>query len=148
MPSIDCVDEIEIAAPAEQVFRTVLNYPEWQNWIPIYKCSLLNGDKIDAGSKIHHQYGYNPLILSNFIRSIESITPNKRIEEAYIDGDLLGKGIWQFTENNGATTASFHCMVTSNKVFPHISFFLMGKSAHRNVYKPLLKKLKAHCESL
>lgn len=147
MPYIDCIDEIEISAPVSTVFETVLNYPNWKKWIPIYKCSLIEGTNIEVGAKVHHQYGYKPIILSDFIRSIDSINPNVKLEESYIDGDLLGKGVWRFQEKNGNTIVSYHCMVNSNKLFAHISFLIMGKMAHRNVYKPLLKKLKVYCES-
>jgi len=41
MNSIDCIDEILINAPIEKVFDTVLDYPNWKQWIPIYKCYLL-----------------------------------------------------------------------------------------------------------
>lgn len=148
MPYIDCLDEIEINAPASAVFDVVSNYPEWEKWIPIYKCHLLNSDTIGVGTQVHHQYGYKPIILSDFIRRIDAIDENHSIEESYISGDLLGKGIWQFKEVSNKTLASYHCMVKSNKPFAHISFLLMGKMAHRNVYKPLLEKLKAHCERL
>ena len=148
MPYIDCSDEIEIDAPASVVFGVVLNYPNWKQWIPVYNCTPIDSQSIEVGAKVHHQYGYRPLILSDFIRSIDAITPSQSIEESYIEGDLIGKGVWRFKEKNNKTIASYHCMVKSNKLFAHISFLLMGEMAHRNVYKPLLKKLKSHCESL
>ncbi|WP_101759104.1 SRPBCC family protein [Oceanicoccus sp. KOV_DT_Chl] len=148
MPFIDCVDEITIEAPASMVYQVVANYPQWKKWIPVYQCSLINQDSVVVGAQLRHQYGYKPIILSDFVRQIDAMIPGESIEESYIEGDLIGKGIWRFLEKNNKTTVSFHCAVQSNKVFSHLSFLLMGKMAHRNVYKPLLKKLKEHCESL
>jgi ribosome-associated toxin RatA of RatAB toxin-antitoxin module len=148
MPSIDCIDEITINAPASVVFDVVSNYSHWKQWIPIYNCSLLNSQQVEVGAKIHHQYGYKPFILSDFIRKIDAIEANELIEESYIEGDLLGKGCWRFIDNNNKTVVSYHCVVTSNTPLAHLSFLLLGKMAHRSVYKPLLKKLKKHCESL
>lgn len=146
MASIDCLDKITIAAPIEQVFETVLNYPRWHTWFPVYRCDLVKGEQIAIGSHIRHRFGYKSVAISEFLRSIDSITPNQQIHESYIGGDLLGTGIWEFTEQNGLTTASYHCMVTSNNPVLHISFLLIGKMSHRAIYKPLLKKLKMHCE--
>lgn len=148
MPYIDCTDEVEINTPVSTVFNVVSNYPEWHTWIPIYRCFLIEGDAVKAGSKVNHQYGYKPLILSNFTRSIDKIIPNERLEESYIEGALSGKGIWEFSEAEGKTKASYRCMVHSKTLFTHLSFLLMGEKAHSNTYKPLLEKLKSHCESL
>ena len=148
MPSIDCLDEIEINVPVAVVFDVVSNYSGWNQWIPIYNCSLLDSQSFEVGATIRHQYGYKPIIFSEFIRSIDGITSNQSIEESYIEGDLIGKGVWRFEERNNKTIASYHCMVKSNKLFTHLSFLLMGKRAHRNIYKPLLKQLRSHCESL
>lgn len=148
MPTIDCLGEIEINAQLSVVFDVVSNYPGWNQWIPIYNCTLLDSKSIEVGAKVLHQYGYKPIIFSNFVRSIDAIVRNQSMEESYIEGDLIGKGVWRFEARNNKTIASYHCMVKSNTLFTHLSFLLMGKMAHRNIYKPLLKKLKSHCESL
>jgi hypothetical protein len=147
VPSIDCKDEIEIDAPIEKVFDVVFDYQNWNQWIPIYSCYHLGQGEIGVGSKVHHQYGYKPLILGDFVRSIDAVSQYEWLEESYIDGGLIGKGVWHFKESDNRTIASFHCIVRSNKLLTHLSFILMGKMAHRSVYGPLLKKLKAHCES-
>lgn len=147
MPSIDCKDEIRISAPIEKVFAVVSDYPNWKKWIPIYKCYLLNSDSVNEGSEIRHQYGYKPVIISDFTRRIDKIEPNQEISESYIAGGLLGTGIWQFREEGTDTIASFHCMVRSNNLLNSIMFLLLGKNAHRSVYEPLLLKLKRYCES-
>jgi len=146
MSSIDCIDEILINAPIEKVFDTVLDYPNWKQWIPIYKCYLQNSDSVKEGSEIRHQYGYKPFIISDFVRRIDKVDTNKRLSESYISGGLLGKGTWYFTESNGKTKAAYHCQVTANNLFNNLTFKFLGSKAHQNVYEPLLIKLKNHCE--
>lgn len=146
MPSIDCKDEVRIDAPTGIVFKVVSDYPNWKDWMPIYKCYLLNSDIVKEGAEIRHQYGYKPIIISDFVRRIEKIESNIAIHESYISGGLLGKGVWQFVQEGNETVASFHCMVTSNNLLNSLLFLIMGKRAHRNVYEPLLQKLKAYCE--
>lgn len=148
MPSISCVDKVEIKAPVSLVFDVVSDYENWHSWIPIYKCEVMGGQKIQEGSHVIHRHGYRPLILSKFTRSINNIKPNNRIEESYISGDLKGSGIWHFEAQGSHTIAAYECNVNSNSWLSHISFFLLGENAHKNIYKPLLQLLKQHCESV
>jgi hypothetical protein len=147
MPYLDCIDTIEIKAPASLVYRIVSNYPGWKDWLPIYNCTLLNKDKVEEGVQILHEYGYKPLIISRFVRVINKMVDGKELQESYIGGNLRGEGRWKFIEKNGVTTTSYHCKVRSHSIFTHISFLLLGNAAHSNVYKSLLIQLKQYCES-
>lgn len=148
MPSIKAKDAIEIHVDPQVVFDAVSNYKDISAWLPIYSCHYLNGEEVVEGLKVSHQYGKPPFVMSKFTRSIDTIIPGSRLEETYIDGDLRGAGIWSFDKSELGTIASYECEVTSQKMFAHITFTIFGKNAHSNVYKPLLKKLKAHCEAM
>lgn len=148
MPYIDCTDIIEINSSVETVFNTVADYANWNVWNPIYQCTIEGANKIEVGSIVNHQYGKKPFVLSKFSRSIDGITPNEKIEESYVKGDLLGKGEWQFTPKGNTTIASYTCKINSNTLVTHISFALIGKLSHRIGFIPVLKNLKKHCESL
>ena len=80
MPFIDCVDEIEIDAPVSVVFEVVANYPQWQQWNPIYRCELIKEDRVVVGAQLRHRYGYKPFILSDFVRQIDTIITNECID--------------------------------------------------------------------
>ncbi len=41
MPSIDTVDSIEIRAPAQALFDTVLDYPRMHEWYPRYRVEVV-----------------------------------------------------------------------------------------------------------
>lgn len=147
MPSIDCIDEIDISAPQDIVFNTVADYASWDQWVPMYQCELLNGSEIAAGVQVSHRYGPPKLTLSSFIREIDSVTPHDGLEESYIAGDLIGKGYWSFKPVAGGTRVSYHCVVRSNTFLSHVSLLLTGERGHKGVYKTLLEKLKERCET-
>ena len=148
MPRIKAKDQIEIKASPEVVFNVVSDYQNISAWLPVYCCVYLNGSVFTEGLEVSHQYGKPPFIMSKFIRVIDKITTDNKLEETYIGGDLRGVGVWRFDKTESGTIASYECEVTSQKWLPHITFTLFGKNAHSNVYKPLLKKLKTYCESL
>ena len=148
MPSIDCLDHIEIQAPAALVYRVVSDYANWSQWNPSYNCYLLDAEVVTEGARVHHQFGKKPFILSDFIRRVDVMCEAEGLEETYLEGDLVGTGVWQFEEREGVTRAAYHCKVDSNTAMTHISFLLLGGKAHSNVYQALLKRLKAHCEAL
>lgn len=149
MPTIDSVDSIHIQAPAERVFDAVFDYPSIGAWFPSYRCRLLTPGSIEAGSRIAHTVRA-PMVRvpTRFVRTIRRFERPRRIEETYDEGDLLGTGVWTFAESHdGWTTASFHCVVESNRLLMHVGFMLGGELGHKLTYRGLLAALKLHCES-
>jgi uncharacterized protein YndB with AHSA1/START domain len=147
MPAIDVIDSIDIDVPPTVVFDVVSNYPGITRWFPVYRCELLGADVIREGARVRHRYG-RPFVLSSFVRRIDRIVPGSRLEEAYVEGDLRGTGVWTFTPNGTGTTAAYDCKVDANTWFTRLSFRLMGARAHSDVYDKLLRALKKHCEAL
>lgn len=147
MAAIDVVDSIKINAPPEDVFEVIADYANITKWLPIYRCLLRDADRIAQGVEVEHRYGYPPLILSSFTRRIDRIVAGKRLEESYIDGAMLGTGIWNFDAEGDQTIASYHCKVEANSLLTKVMFTLNGAKAHSNTYETVLKALKAHCES-
>ncbi len=147
MASIDVIDSIRIRAEPEQVFNTVADYPGIGRWLPVYRCRLIDAEQLAEGVLVEHRYGYPPFVLSRFTRRVERIVAGSRLEERYVDGDLRGSGVWSFERDGDHTVAAYHCQVTANTLFTRLSFLLLGKRAHSNVYQPLLAALKAHCEA-
>ncbi len=148
MPSFNCTNQIEIHAPASTVFAVVSDYPSWKRWVSFYHCDFIDSDELTVGTRVQHKLGYPPLIVSKFVREIKNIEANLWIDEAYIEGDLTGTGIWRFRQIESKTLVSYQCCVKSETLAMHFSFFLAGKLAHSLVYWFILKRLKAYCESL
>ena len=147
MPSIDTTDSIEINAPAQKIYRTVINYPMMNTWLSWYHCRLIQGERVEEGARIEHVVGKPPwLIINRFIRTVQRIVPGERIEETYDEGDLIGTGVWRFIEKGQTTTASYHCAVRANTLSVHLAFLLTRSAGHNVVYGRLLRALKTHCE--
>ena len=147
MSGIDTTDSIEIAAPPERVFETIINYPAMHTWFGGYRCDLLDGETVEVGSRLQHTIGKPPLVVNRFVRTIQAIDPGARIEETYDEGDLVGKGTWTFTPKGDGTVASFHCAVRGNTLPMRMAFKLTGPIAHNVVYAQILKALKKRCEA-
>jgi uncharacterized protein YndB with AHSA1/START domain len=145
--SIDVVDSIRINAQPEDVYAVIADYANITAWLPIYRCTLRNTDCIAEGVEVEHRYGYPPFVLSSFTRRIDAMVAGKRLEESYIDGAMLGTGIWNFEAEGDQTIASYHCKVEANNLMTKVVFTLNGAKAHSNTYQTLLKALQRHCES-
>lgn len=148
MPAIECTDEIVIDAAPAVIFDVIADYPNWSRWNPPYSCEFIGPGGMREGAKVQHQYGRKPFVLSRFVRTVDAIHPGERLEESYVEGDLIGNGVWEFKSEGESTKVSYYCNVRSNTAMTHMSFLLMGRQAHSGVFKTLLKRLKAHCESL
>ncbi len=70
MTSIDTIDSIEIDAPANDIFNTVINYPDFETWFPLIQCRQV--DTASSGSA-----------------DIGSIAEGKLADLAIIDGNVL-----------------------------------------------------------
>ena len=147
--AIDVTDTIQIKAPKELVFRELANYPGISQWFPGYACEFLDGAQaIAPGVQVRHTLKNAGITLSDFVRIIQKVEPNTRIEETYDRGSMTGKGVWTFSEKDGVTTANYLCQVNATGWFFKIVFALAGNAAHSGTFKKLLAGLKAHCEAL
>lgn len=148
MPSIDTVDSLEIDAPAKKLFDIVLDYPRMHEWYPRYRVEVIGGGDVIEGARLRHELSPpGSPVKSRFTRSIQRIEPPSTIEESYDDGDLVGRGCWQFDVlAEDRTRVSFHCQVRSNRLLMHIGFALGGERGHNMVYQQLLAALKARAE--
>jgi uncharacterized protein YndB with AHSA1/START domain len=149
MPSIDTVDRLVIAAPAQALFDIILDYPRMREWYPRYRVDVIGGGAVVEGARLRHELSPpGAPVKSRFTRTIQRIEPGKAIEESYDDGDLVGRGRWEFealTPNE--TQVSFYCQVRSNRLLMHIGFALGGERGHNMVYRELLAALKSRAES-
>ena len=145
--AIDVVDSIEIKADARKVYDVVANYPAINSWFPFYRCKLVGSadNVIRVNSRVKHKIG-RPLVISQFTRTIRVLVPGQRIEETYDEGQLIGTGIWTFTQNQDKTIAAYHCAVKANTLLVNIGFKVSGALGHHLVYNSLLQALKKHCE--
>lgn len=150
--AIDVTDSMEIHARAEDVFAVVQDYPGISSWYGGARCEYLNGATETApGVEVSHRYG-GLIPLSRFVRRIDAVEPGKKLEETYLRGDLLGRGIWTFEDLSSdpeqpRCRASYLCQVDASNGFMQLIFRMIGNQAHSGTYQKMLKSLKAHCEN-
>jgi hypothetical protein len=86
-------------------------------------------------------------VKSRFTRTIQRIKAPHSIEESYDDGDLVGRGRWEFEPlESGSTRVSFYCVVSSNRTLMRLGFLLGGEKGHNRVYQELIASLKVLAE--
>lgn len=149
---IDVTDSIEINAKAADVFAVIQDYPAINSWYAGARCAYLDGaTETKPGVEVSHRYG-KLIPLSQFVRRIDAIEEGKRLEETYLRGDILGKGVWTFEDISDdpakpRSRASYLCQVDASSGFMQFIFKLIGNSAHSSTYQKMLAALKARCEA-
>ncbi len=148
MPSFDTIDSLEINAPAQELFDIVLDYPRMHEWYPRYRVEVIGGGDVVEGARLRHERSPPGVpVKSRFTRTIQRVEPPRAIEESYDDGDLVGRGRWEFEVlGEDATRVSFSCQVRSNRLLMHIGFALGGERGHNRVYQELLAALRTRAE--
>ena len=148
MPSIDTVDSLEINAPAQDLFDLILDYPRMHKWYPRYRVEVIGGGEVVEGARLSHELSPPGVpIKSRFTRTIQRIDAPSTIEESYDDGDLVGRGRWEFVALGAdATRVSFYCQVRSNRLLMHLGFAVAGEKGHNMVYQELLAALQTRAE--
>ena len=143
MPGFETVDSMEIAAPAQLLFDTILDYTRMHEWYPKYRVEVVGGGDVREGVTLQHALTAVPMVTSRFTRVIDKVDAPKRIEERYTGGDLIGKGRWAFEPiDETRTKVSFWCDVRSNSVMMHIGFLFGGEKGHNGVYQEILGALR------
>lgn len=148
MPSIDTVDSILIAAPAQPIFEVICDYSRMREWYPRYRVEVIGGGAVVEGARLRHELSApGSPVKTRFTRTICRLDPPHSIEESYDDGDLVGRGRWELEPRaSGETRVSFHCQVRSNRLWMHLAVAIAGERGHNLVYQQLLAALKVRLE--
>ena len=143
MPGFETVDDMEIDAPAQVLFDTILDYTHMHEWYPKYRVEVVGGGEVEEGATLQHTLTPAPLVKSKFTRVIDSIDSPRRIDERYTGGDLVGRGRWMFVPiDENRTKVSFWCDVRSNSLMMHLGFLFGGEKGHNGVYHESLSARK------
>jgi uncharacterized protein YndB with AHSA1/START domain/mannose-6-phosphate isomerase-like protein (cupin superfamily) len=109
------VDEWDVAAPREAVYRAISDgrtYPQW--WKPVYISVDADGEPAVGKTSRQHFKGRLPYHLHTE-STITRLEPGEVIE-ADVDGDLRGHGKWTLTDlDDGGTHVRFDWQVFADK---------------------------------
>ncbi len=143
MPGFETTDSMEIDAPAQVLFDTILDYTHMHEWYPKYRVEVVGGGDVREGVTLQHTLRPAPMMKSKFTRVIDNIDSPRQIEERYTGGDLVGRGRWEFEPiDEHRTKVSFWCDVRSNSLIMHIGFLFGGEKGHNGVYQEILTALQ------
>jgi mannose-6-phosphate isomerase-like protein (cupin superfamily)/uncharacterized protein YndB with AHSA1/START domain len=109
------VDEWDVAAPREAVYRAISDgrtYPQW--WKPVYIAVDADGEPEVGKESRQHFKGRLPYHLHT--RSTVTRLEPPEVIEADVDGDLRGHGKWTLTDlEDGGTHVRFDWQVFADK---------------------------------
>ena len=108
------VDEWDVAAPREAVFRAIADartYPVW--WRPVYLGVDAEGEPAVGKQSRQHFKGRLPYHLRTRSRITRLEAP--ALIAADVDGDLRGRGLWTLTETAAGTHVRFDWNVSADR---------------------------------
>jgi uncharacterized protein YndB with AHSA1/START domain len=108
------VDEWDVEAPIEAVFRALADpstYPQW--WTPVYRNVVSRGEVGVGHTSDHYFKGKLPYTLRMRAEMTEYDPPRRFAVK--VDGDLSGTGVWTLTERNGKTHVRWDWTVVAGK---------------------------------
>lgn len=109
------IDEWDVRAPREAVFRALADartYPEW--WRPVY-ITVEGDDPPGVGRATHHHFkGRLPYTLRTRSEIVRYEPPHEFLVE--VEGDLRGSGLWTLTPNeDGSVHVRFEWRVYADR---------------------------------
>jgi hypothetical protein len=105
-----------IAAPLQQVWGVLYNQQHWPSWWKgVEKVTILQeGDANDIGKRL--QYTWKSILPYRLTFEMESTFIDEyNIMEGAATGELVGYGVWRFTEKNGITHIQYNWDVNTTK---------------------------------
>ncbi len=102
-----CRDEALIPAPAEEVWDALTDLSTWAQWWTLVNVVPLGPTALEPGVRFRFEgqrRGRPPTVWTVEVLELE---PLRRIELAYVDGDLLGRTAWELDPVDGGTRAAY-----------------------------------------
>lgn len=107
-----------IKAPLEKVWDHIVDIESWPTWwkgVRNSKILARQGEHGAVGSKIATSWNSWLPYSINFVLTITEVDPQCQRLAAKAEGDLNGTGLWEFSEENGITTARYTWDVSTTK---------------------------------
>ncbi|MGC6472483.1 MAG: SRPBCC family protein [Parvibaculales bacterium] len=143
MASISVIDDAYIHAAPPAVYAVITDYARMNSWFAQCACTVEGDSPVHEGTLVRHAVG-EKRVLTRFTRRIDKMLQNERIEESYIDGDLIGTGVWTFTPEGEGTRVAFDCRVKGNSLMSNFGLWLTGSRMHSKFYQDMFTDLNAH----
>jgi len=140
MPLIKAHDEITIQSSADDVWKILIDFPNYNKWWP--KAVNLKVLKFD-GEIVGTEFNASPLGGKSFACRVISIIPNKEIKLNYFDGIYRGIGYWKIDGNDGKLKISYTVdLEIVNKSIAFLSRLISIPKLHSMIFNKILIGLK------
>lgn len=145
MPQIKAHDEITIYTSLENVWKVLIDIPNYHNWWPKsvnLKVSNFNKDIVNT------QFEARPLGGKSFSCRVVSIIPKKEIKLSYFAGIYRGEGIWKLEKKENSITVSYSVdLKIVDKSIALLSKIVSIPKLHSMIFKKILKGLEERVKS-
>jgi len=101
-----CRDEALVPAPPAQVWEALTDLSTWSQWWTLVSVVPLGGTAVAPGVRFRFEgqrAGRPPTVWTVEVLEVE---PLRRIELAYVDGDLVGRAAWEIETADGGTNTA------------------------------------------
>jgi uncharacterized protein YndB with AHSA1/START domain len=102
-----CRDEALIPAPADQVFAVLTDLTSWRHWWTLVNVVPLGATTLAPGVRFRFEGQRPGGPLTGWTAEVQELVPARRIELAYVEGDLIGRTAWELEPEDAGTRAAY-----------------------------------------
>ena len=140
MSQIKAHDEITIKASVEEVWKVLIDVPNYNKWWP--KAVNLKVLKFD-GEIVGTEFNASPLGGKSFACRVVSIIPDKEIKLNYFNGIYRGTGCWKIEGKDGILKVSYTVdLEIVDKSIAFLSRLISIPRLHSMIFKKILNNLE------
>jgi uncharacterized protein YndB with AHSA1/START domain len=102
-----CRDEAVIPAPAAQVWAALTDLSTWAQWWTLVSVVPLGATSLEPGVRFRFEGQRAGRPPTAWTVEVTELEPLRRIELAYVDGDLVGRAAWELDAVDDGTNAAY-----------------------------------------
>jgi len=102
-----CRDEALIPAPADDVFAVLTDLTSWSQWWTLVSVVPLGLTMLAPGVRFRFEGQRPGGPVTGWTVEVLELVPSRRIELAYVAGDLIGRTAWELEPDGGGTRVAY-----------------------------------------
>jgi len=102
-----CRDEAVIAAAPERMWEILTDLGTWSRWWTLVEVVPLGPTELAPGVRFRFQGQRPGRPPTGWTIEVVELDPPRRIELAYVEGDLIGRTAWELDAVDGGTRAAY-----------------------------------------
>jgi len=102
-----CRDEALIPAPAGEVFTVLTDLTTWGRWWTLVNVVPLGATTLAPGVRFRFEGQRPGGPVTGWTAEVQEMIPDRRIEFAYVEGDLIGRTAWELEPEGAGARAAY-----------------------------------------